>query len=190
MPKRSPIKIFKYFLIVPDISKRAKMSTKDKEIATKIKQAAYFDFKKIYAFAYEWLVEEDFKVIEKKYQEKIAGNTKDIEIVWDCSKEISDYFKFLIRIEWRILKMEEVEVVVDNKKTKTNKGEFEMKATGVLERDYESRWENTAFLKFLRGVYDRYVIRGTISAEKKKLIEDVDEYVAQIKSMLSIEGKK
>ena len=71
-----------------------------------------------------------------------------------------------------------------------NKGQVEVKITAYLEKDYEHRWETTSISKFLRGLYDRYIIRNRIESYEEKIIEEVDELVAQIKAFLELEGKK
>jgi len=60
----------------------------------------------------------------------------------------------------------------------------------VLERDYEHKWEATAFLRFLRGVYDRYIIKTTIEGYAEDLISDVNEMTNQLKAFLVLEAKR
>jgi len=67
---------------------------------------------------------------------------------------------------------------------------IEIKVTGFLEKDYEHRWETTASAKFMRGIYDRYIIRSRIESYEYKIVEEVDELVAQAKSYLEVEGVK
>ena len=84
--------------------------------------------------------------------------------------------------------MSNIEVERNGAKIKTNKGRIEIKITGFLEKDYEHRWEVTPISKFLRGIYDRYIIRSRIESYEYKIIEEVDELVAQSKSYLELEG--
>jgi hypothetical protein len=71
-----------------------------------------------------------------------------------------------------------------------NKGSLEIKFKVYLEKDYENRWGATAFLKFLRGVYDNYVIRGRISDYEDKIIYEMNEITEQLKAFLVLEAKK
>ena len=50
------------------------MAEKDIQFSGKIKQKGIFDFKKFYNFAYDWLRDEGYKVIEKNYTEEITGD--------------------------------------------------------------------------------------------------------------------
>ena len=167
------------------------MAEKDNLLKTKIKHKGIFDFKETYNLVYDWLVNEGYDINEKTYKENIGpGGAKEIEIEWDCHRKISDYFKFLIKIEYHIIGMTDVEVEIDGKKEKMNKGQFEFTIKGILVKDHESRWENSPFFKFLRTLYDRYLIPSRIENYEGKLIGEVDEVVAQVKAFLNLQGKR
>ena len=165
------------------------MVEKDVVFSGKVKQKGIFDFKEFYRFCYTWLVDKGYWVVEKTYTEKINPNGKEVEIEWEAGRKISDYFKFVLRVNWRILGMTEVEVEREGVKMTMNKGFPEIKLTATLEKDYEHRWESNPFFKFLRGAYDRYIIRGRIESYEFKIYEEADEFLAQVKSFLALEGK-
>ena len=166
------------------------MAEKDTIFKGKIKQEGMFDFKEFYSFAYDWLNGEGYGVAEKAYSEKIAGDAKDIEIEWEAKKKVSDYFRFVIKMSWKILGMKKIKVKRENKEISMNTGVVEIKFSAVLVKDYESRWEDAPIWKFLRGLYDRYIIKSRIDDYGDKLTEDLDELIVQCKSFLAIEGKK
>lgn len=165
------------------------MVEKDIVYKGKIKHRGLFDFGEVYRFCYGWLVDKDYMVTEKTYSEKVKPNGKEVEIEWEGTRKISDYFRFVLKASWRILAMTEVEVQKEGKKIPMNKGQLEISFSAVLEKDYEHRWEQSGFLKFLRGVYDRYIIRGRIESYEDKIFEEVDEYIAQTKAFLALEGR-
>ena len=70
-------------------------------------------------------------------------------------------------MSWKILGMKSIEVQRDGKKVKMNSGVVEIKFSAVLVKDYENRWEDAPVWKFLRGVYDKYLIRGRIEDYEK-----------------------
>lgn len=167
------------------------MAEQDKVFEGKVKQTGLFNYKDFYTFAYKWLVDEGYKVDEKVYSEKVGGGgAKEVDIEWECKKKVSDYFRFVLKAKWKILGMTTVEAEDPNTKktTKLEKGQVEIKVAAILEKDYEHRWENTAFLKFMRAVYDKYLIRGRIEDYEKKIFGESDEFIAQLKAFLSLEG--
>ena len=165
------------------------MPEKDKIYETKVKRSGIFDFKDLYQFVYKWLLEEEYNLTEKKYIESVKGDSKDIEIIWEAFRKVSDYFKFQLRLSWRILGLTDIEAEKDGKKIKTNKGSFEIKISGILVKDYQNTWEKTPSMKFLRGIYDKYIIKSRIESYEGKLIEEINDLSEEIKAFLTIEGK-
>ncbi len=167
------------------------MPEKDVIFSSKIKNVGVFLFKDFYKFCYDWLTDETTLLIsETKYAEKLKGNTKDIDIEWEGERKVTDYFKFHVKITFRILGLTEVEATQQGKKIKTNQGSVEVKVKGTLIRDYEGKFETTAFKKFLRSIYEKWVIPSRIEQFEEKLINDCDEFLNQAKAYLDLEGKK
>lgn len=165
------------------------MTEYDMVYETKLKYNGLFDFKELYKFVHDWFSSYHYIVIEKKYEEKITAEGKDLEIEWMCLRKISDYFRFQVDIRFRIIAMSSVEMQRGNIKIKMNKAAVEIVVRGVLQKDYENRWERSPIAKFLRGVYDRYIIRSRIEDYEDKIALEVDESVAQMKAFLALEAK-
>jgi hypothetical protein len=161
----------------------------DKIYETKLKHEGLFNFQELYKFFFEWFTSYDYAVAEKKYEEKITPEGKDIDVEWECFRKINDYFRFKVKIMYKLIGLISVEVQKGNVKVKTNKARVEIKAAGFLEKDYENRWERNPVAKILRGVYDKYIIRSRIEQYEDKLATEVDEAIAQIKAFLALEAK-
>ncbi|MCX6747981.1 MAG: hypothetical protein NT076_00080 [Candidatus Pacearchaeota archaeon] len=165
------------------------MVEKDVVFSGKVRHLGIFDFKEFYRFCYMWFVDKEYWITEKNYTEKITPRGKEIEIEWVAMRKISDYFRFYIKSNWRIIGMKEVEVEKDGKKETLDKGDVEIRVQTILEKDYEHRWEGNAFYKFLRTMYDRYLIRGRIDDYESRIFGEVEEFLAQAKAFLALEGK-
>ena len=164
---------------------------KDTIFSSKVKYTGVFPFSDFYKFSYAWLTEEmGLGVVEDKYIEKIKGTSKDIEISWKGSKEVSDYFKYEVGVSIKISGMTDVEVVQDKIKTKMNKAGVEVKISSSLVKDYKGKFEKTAFQKFLRGIYEKWVISSKIGEYADKLVGASDEFLSQVKAYLDLEGKR
>ena len=166
------------------------MAEKDKITEEKVKRSGIFDFRETYQFVHRWLTEEDYDVEEERYVEEVTGDSKKVEIKWVATKKISDYFKNELKLGWRIIGLQNVEVEKNGQKIKMNKGSFEVKIIGSLIKDYEGNWDASPFMKFLRGIYDRWVIEGRIKQYENKVFGDVEELSEQIKAFLAVEGMK
>jgi hypothetical protein len=153
----------------------------------KFKHTGYWKYSEVYAFMYEWFKERDYRLLEDLYNEKIQSNGKEVIAKWKAEKKITDYFKFQIKADWHILGMKDAEVEVDGKKVSTNKGEVEIIFTANLIKDYEKRWEDKPIWKFLRGIYEQYVIRSTVDEMEDDIEDDTKEIIEDLKAFLKLE---
>jgi hypothetical protein len=167
------------------------MAEKDEIFSSKIKYKGTFSFKDFYLFCHDWLTTEaELFLSENKYKEKISGDSKKIDIEWVGIKKLTDYFRFDIKITFQLIGLTEIEIQEGSKKIKTNQGTIEMKVKGTLTRDYDGKFEKTATKKFLRSIYEKWVIASRIEQYEEKIIEKSDEFLNQAKAYLDLEGKK
>ncbi len=167
------------------------MPEKDTIFSSKIKSTGVFKFDDFYRFCYDWLSDEASLIVgEDNYKEKLSGDSKNVEIKWTCFRKITDYFKFEVEVTFRIIGMTEIEVQRNGSKAKMNKGAVELGVKGVLVRDYQGKFEKTGSQKFMRGVYEKWVIPARIEEYEDKLIGYCDEFLNQAKAFLDLEGKK
>jgi len=167
------------------------MSEKDVVFSSKIKYNGIFSFNDFYQFAHDWLDQEmGFGVKEDKYSEKLKGDSKDVEVNWTADKGVTDFFDFEVKVTMKIQGLTKVEIKKDNNKINTNKGTVELSVKGTLIKDPEGKFEMSAFKKFLRGIYEKWIISSRIDFYAGKLAGDCDEFLSQIKAYLDLEGKK
>jgi hypothetical protein len=167
------------------------MAEKDKLFSSKIKYNGVVNFADFYKFCYEWLRDEmGIPISENKYSEKIAGEAKNIEIEWNGIRNVTDYFRFEIKVSFRVGGLTNVEITENGRKIKTNKGSIEVGVSGNLVRDYSGKFEKSGFQKFLRGVYEKSVIHERVEEYQGKIIEDCDEFLSQAKAYLDLIGKR
>ncbi|MEM4326011.1 MAG: hypothetical protein QXU40_01795 [Candidatus Pacearchaeota archaeon] len=168
------------------------MAEKDTIFSSKIKYDGFFSFKDFYKFCYDWIKDEmGFDALsESKYEEKVKGEEKEIKVEWGGKKDMTDYFRFEIKVDIRVSRMREVEIVKEGVKLKMNTGSVELGAKGILVRDYKGKFEGTALKKFLRGIYEKWVIPSRISEYEGKISGGCDEFLAQAKAYLDLEGKR
>jgi len=168
------------------------MPEKDTIFSSIIKHVGIFSFKDFYLFCYEWLTEETAldPVREEKYEEKIKGDEKDIIIKWVGEKKLTDYFRFDMIVEFTVRRLKDVEVSQDGINIKTNQGDVKVKVKGILVRDYDGKFETSAFKKFLRAIYEKWIITSRIVEMEEKISTGCDAFLNQAKAYLDLEGKK
>ena len=169
------------------------MTETDKLFSSKIKYNGVFNFGEFYKFCFEWLRDETGlgdSLMEEKYAEKLSGDSKNVDVEWAGTRKMTDYFKMEAKIAFRIIGLTSVEITEGNRKIKTNKGSVEVTIKGNLVKDYNSKFERTGIQKFLRGVYEKTVIPSRVNEYEGKVMADCDEFLAQAKAYLDLEGKK
>ncbi len=168
------------------------MAEEETIFSSKIKYNGIFSFKDFYSFCYEWLTEETGldPLTEEKYEEKIKGDTKEIVVEWKGGKELTDYFRFDMKVKFELKNLKEVEISQEGAKIKTNDGSVKVTVKGILVRDYQGKFEMSAFNKFLRSIYEKWVIASRIEEYEGKVAGHCDEFLNQAKAYLDLEGKK
>ena len=163
------------------------MAQKKQVYKETVKHTGFWKYSQVYDMLYDWFKEHGYKVFEDSYNEKIQSNGKEVVAKWRATKKVTDYFKFEIKADWHILGMKDVETEVEGKKVKTNSGEVEIAFNGTLIKYYEKRWDDKPMWKFLRGVYEKYVIRETVDEYEDDLEDDTREIISELKAFLKLE---
>ncbi len=168
------------------------MAEKETIFSSKVEYGGIFSFKDFYKFCHDWIKEEmDFDSLsETKYEEKVKGDEKEIKVEWNGKKDMTDYFSFEIKVEFRVLRMKNIEIVKEGIKMGMNSGSVEIRVKSTLVRDYKGKFEMSAFKKFLRGIYEKWVIPSRISEYQGKIASSSDEFLGQAKAYLDLEGKR
>lgn len=165
------------------------MAQKKQVYKETFKTTNYWKYSELYDMAFNWLKKNGYKIEENMYNEKLLSNGKEVIIRWTAEKKVTDYFKYQMILDWHILGLVDAEVEVDGKKVKTNKGEVEIIFKANIIKDYEKRWEDKPFWKFMRGVYEKYVIVETVDEFEDDLEDDVKDLIKAIKGFLRIPGR-
>ncbi len=167
------------------------MSEKEQVMKEKVEHSGIFNFAGFYSFAYSWFRDEQYDgVDEEKYAEKVSGNSRDIDIEWKAFKSMSDYFKIEQKLVFQIRDLTDVEVEIDGKKKKMNKGNISVEIKTTLVRDPESKWDRMPTLRFMRDVYNKYVIPGRVTSMKEKARENTAKFKEELKAYLELTGRR
>jgi len=152
----------------------------------KIRQQSIFDMSDLYKIMFRWFFQHNYDFQEKQYMEQATQRGKHIEIGWETAKKVSDYIKYHIDIKFLILGLDSVEIEINNLKKKTNKGDIEMRFDAYLELDYENKWEGKPVTKFLREIYNKFVVKSRMENYEAELHEELYEFLNEIKSFLNL----
>lgn len=165
------------------------MAVKELVIKEKLEATGIFDFPGLYSTAHGWYKYEEYGLVEEEYTEKV-GATREIVFKWKATKSMSDYFNMEHSLKFEIRGLSDVEVEIDGKKKKMNKGTVVIEIKGTMVQDPDSSWETSPWNKFLRETYNKFIIPGRTQSVKDKIVGDVQSFKADMKSYLELSGKK
>lgn len=159
------------------------MAQKEQVFSAKIKHKGNWKFSDVYGMVFDWLKKNGYGVSEGLYKE-VVGEGKEIDIEWEASKKVTDYFKYTIKVDWKVVGMKDAEVEVDGKVQKMNKGDLGITIKATFVKDYAGDWEGKPMWKFLRGVFEKHVIPSQIDEYIGELRGEATELSEDIKSFL------
>jgi hypothetical protein len=166
------------------------MAEKDIIAKETLKYTGYCDFRELYKFMYDWLKDEECRISEDEYKEKIKGDEKELDIKWSISKKLTDYFKLTADIKITTKRMKDLEVEIDGKKKAMNQLELKIDIKGVLVKDYTSKWSGSSSGKFFKELYDKFIIPKRTEDMEGKVESLVQELKEEVKAFLELTGKK
>ena len=168
------------------------MAEKEDIFSSKVKYNGIFPFSDFYKFCYDWLSEEGaLGLAEEKYSEKISGEAKEIDFEWKGSKKIDDYFKYEVKIKVKIIGLTKIEIKdAEGKTLKSNKGNIDIGVKGTLVRDYDGKFDVSPTYKFMRRVYDKWILVSRVKEVEDKLIKLCNDFLEEAKAYLDLAGRK
>ncbi len=148
----------------------------------KVSFTGLFDSERLYQQLYAWFKKHGFTWKEVDYKDVKEGGTRKVMIKWQADKPANDYI--LYRIETDLVLSGLADVLVGKKKK--SQGTVSLKFVAYLVADYEDEWKKGALLKFLREVYDKFVMGSRHAQFKNDLKEEVRNLVDEIKTYLQL----
>lgn len=166
------------------------MAEKEEIRKEKMEHEGVFDLKALYSYAHSWFSEAQFGVSEEEYTEKLKGDARDFTIKWKATKDLSDYFRIEIKIKYEIENMTDVEVEIDGQRKQMNKGKIKTETVGILVFDKDGKWESSAYNRFLRDVYNKYIVPSRVDAMKEEVIRRVENFKDDLKAFLNLTARR
>ncbi|MFH1589096.1 MAG: hypothetical protein ABIB43_00835, partial [archaeon] len=155
-----------------------------------------FHFKHLYRLAHEFLEENEWEDPEGGdkweyfYFERIipVSNLREHRIWWRVQyiPHESQYIRYLMKIDFRTLMMKSHEVVVDNQKYKTWKGDLILNCECWLQLDYQNKWSEHWLLKHLEKFFWERIYKKYWEAHKLEAYNKAYEFNNELKRFLKM----
>lgn len=148
----------------------------------KIRQKAQFNIVELYHSISAWFDINKYGMFETEHEEKVDKGKKSIFIKFRGFKEIDDYTKFQIDIALTVKDYE----IIEGDKEKLLDGNLDTGIKGIITTDYEDRWDKSPFIKFIKGVADKFFSPKKRDRERKDLKNDCYDLHHKVKAFLNL----
>lgn len=147
-----------------------------------VSQEVVFNISDLYKHIKSWFDFHGYDFYEKEYHDKLKEGAKNIVIKWKGERKIDDYLRFNIKVSIKFSNI----IEVNTKKGVMNKGKVTFEFKSFLEKDYNKKWSANFMQKFLREVYDKFIISNQINARMDELKNETYEIYHEVKSFLKL----
>jgi len=162
----------------------------EKKIAFNSKVINYeglFSAREVYMLIDSLTAQKGYDKVELLNSEQVHGKGKDLVLLLEPYKKITDYAKLLLWMRIIMENVENVEVEKDGKKLKMNKGKVTIIVQGFLHTDYEARWEQKPWYVFIRTIFDKFIYKMYTDKFEAQLSTDCLDVYNQLKAYLNLQ---
>lgn len=154
-----------------------------------IRHKGLFDFNGLLKGIPGWMTQHGYSIMQKGHSQKQTGSGGYLEANWEALKEATEYVQFKIKVDIWLRDLNDVAVEKNGKAVKMNRGNIEITFNSEMSKDYNKIFatkdgEATAFHKFIRGIYEKHVIKSKLSAMEDKLLAETQSLMEHAKSFL------
>jgi hypothetical protein len=154
-----------------------------------IKHKGIFDFNGIINEIGSWFNKHKYDWYQKGHSQKPTPDGGYFEGEWVAEKEVTEYVKFKISVLIWLRGLQDIAIEKDGKTIKMNKGNIEITFNASMVKDYAGTFRNkkgeeTEFLKFVRELYEKYVIKSKLSDFEDKVEDEGKDLIEHIRKHL------
>ena len=130
-----------------------------------IRYTGLFDFDGLYNMIVQWMKSRRYWFHETKYKHKVPLPTgAEQEITFKGDKDVTDFYKHEIVIDFHLFDMTEVEVEQQGVKKTLTSARMDIVISGALNIDYEKRYDQSTLLQNIRDFFLKYVLKQELES--------------------------
>ena len=146
-----------------------------------------FNLNEFYRITDKYFREKGFDKYEKRNEEQVLKDQRQISIQIEPWKKINDYAKEVIKMNYNFTNIKDVTVVKDKHRVVLQQGKVSIKMMGYLETDWEHKWEGNAVLFFIRAIFDQFIYKIQTDKYQGLVAEDCQHLYSIMKSYLNLQ---
>lgn len=145
-----------------------------------------FNPSELYEVISNWFFEKGWDWYEKVNVEQVTPSGKQIHLVLEPWKSVSDYYKLTIHCTINMIDLKEVEVEQKGEKLRLHQGLIRMTFDGYIISDRKGQWTKKPMYWFLSFILEKYFFREHFMKFEAWLQSDVDHLYHHIKNYLNV----
>lgn len=154
----------------------------------KIVYDGIFSVKELRDVIMDWIFAKAYIPIEEKAQQVVKKEAKFFEFNFKPYKKLSDYAKCVVEITVSASDCKDVIVTIADKKRRMNDGRVIISVEGLLETDYEAKWEKP-WLYAIRVIAEKYILAPFISHHERYVADETHQIISQIRGYLNLQKR-
>ncbi len=144
-----------------------------------------FNAAELYNVISSFFFEKGYDWLEKLNEEQVMPEGKQIRVILEPWKNISDYYKITTRIKLNYTDLKEVEVEQEGQKLKLQHGVVRITFDAYVITDRKSEWARKPFFWFLSIMANKYFFKEHFEKAQTWITSDIDDLYNKIKTYLN-----
>ena len=144
-----------------------------------------FNADEFYTLFSQWFFDKKWDWFEKVNEELVTPQGKQLRLVYQNWKSVSEYYKLMMNIKIHMIDVKEVEVENKGKKLRLHHGVIRITFDGYVFSDRTGEWTSSPFFWFLSVIFENYFFKNHWKRYETWLESDVDDLHHKIKEYLN-----
>ena len=145
-----------------------------------------FNPAELYNIIASFFYEKGWDWLEKMNEEVITPEGKNIRIIFEPWKNLSDYYRITVRIKLHCVNLKDVEVEHDGKVVRLTHGVIRMTFDAYVISDRLGKWSGNPFYWLVVLLADKYFFRNHFEKAEAWINADVDDLHNKLKNYLNV----
>lgn len=161
------------------------MSEKTKVMVKHFIYEGIFNYREFFRTMDFWLRDKFYDKKEKLNFKYITPEGSEYQLHFEPWKKVTDFYKIELMIEVLASKVKDVEVEIDGKPVKMQKGRIEVMITSWLIIDYKNSMEKKPFHYFMRELFVRFVYKHITKKYWEMAVDEATDLEMTLRSYLN-----
>ncbi len=144
-----------------------------------------FNAAELYNVISSFFFEKMYDWYEKLNNEIITPSGKQVEIILEPWKNVSDYYKLQIRVKIHMIDVKEVEVEKEGQLLRLNQGLVRITIDGYVISDRKKEWTMKPITWFMAVIAERYFFKEHLDKFETWVKSDIEDLMYKTKTYLN-----